>query len=423
MRAIKIRQSRRIFWLVLISLIAYAVILIAHFIYTHYFNPNYQIIIADQVVFYNRGMGIIQGRVPYRDFYVNAAPLSSYLWSPFVLISMIGSNDYSTAFVNYENYMTSSSMMLLSYVFRVFFAVGIILSAIILLKLEEKRNNKFAFAIALLYCINPFFLYLASFWGSDECIVPLLILLPIYLYERGNKTFATLMIVLGAGLKYFPVLLAPLIWIYSKNWKERIIQTLIFLLGLTLVTLPLYLLSPSEFLFQFQDKITAPGNDGILTVIQEFFSLNFENIGFIFPIITVAMIGIVGLVMFLKRRNWSYHKTVALLLTYLALFHKMQISYLAMIVPFLCVGFLSKGPIKLLNLAIYIFGIFEGYFATFLINHSIEKTVWQVFCWIEICLFYILIIIGSIYYTLKNNKIHTELISFEDLNVASVSSK
>jgi hypothetical protein len=230
-----------------------------------------------------------------------------------------------------------------------------------------------------------------------------LILLPIYLFERGNKAAATLMIVLGAGLKYFPIILAPLIWIYCKRWKERVIQTITFLIGLALVILPLYILSPSDFIFQFQDKITAPGNDGILTVIQEFFNLNFENISFIFPIITVVMLGIVSLVIFLRRSDWTYHKTIALLLVYLTFFHKMQISYLAMIVPFLCLGIFSKGPIKLLNLAIYIFGIFEGYFATLLIDNSIKRIIWQVLSWLEICMFYLLIMFATFYYTIRNN--------------------
>ncbi|MHA2256236.1 MAG: glycosyltransferase 87 family protein, partial [Candidatus Heimdallarchaeaceae archaeon] len=368
MRSAKIHKSRRILWLILISSFIYIVTLLIHFIYTSYFNPDFQIIISDQVVFFNRGMGIIQGRIPYRDFYVNAAPLSSYLWAPLVLVSMIGTGDYSTDFVNYENYMNSSSMMILSYSFRIFFAICIILSAVLLYKLEEKRNNKYSFLIALLYCINPFFLHMASFWGSDECIVPLLILLPIYLYERGNKTLANLSIVLGAGLKYFPLLLAPLIWIYSKNWRERFFQSIIFLLGLTAVVLPFYLLSPSEFLLQFQDKITAPGNDGILTVIQEFFSINLENLSRVFPILTMMIIGSVGLILFTRREKWSYHQTVVLLLVYLIFFHKMQISYLAMIIPFLYVGLFSKGSIKILSFLLFLFGVFEGYFATRLID-------------------------------------------------------
>ncbi|MCG3220327.1 MAG: DUF2029 domain-containing protein [Candidatus Heimdallarchaeota archaeon] len=416
MRSTKIHKSRKVLWLILISSIVYAITLLIHFIYIQYFNPDYRVIIADQVVFFNRGMGVLLGKVPYRDFYVNAAPLSSYLWAPLVLVSMVGSNSYLTHFVNYENYLDSSSMILLSYIFRIFFAVCIILSALILYKLELKRENKHAFMIALLYSVNPFFLHLVSFWGSDECIVPLLILLPIYLYEKGNKTIANLVIVLGAGLKYFPVLLAPLVWIYAKKWKDRIIQTIIFLAGLTIVALPLYLLSPSEFLSQFKDKITAPGNDGILTVIQEFFNLNIENIGFIFPILTVVMVGFVGLVLFLKRKNWSYHQTVALLLVYLIFFHKMQISYLAMIVPFLYIGFFEKVSVKLLNIALFLFGIFEGYFATRLIDHSVEKTVWQVFSWIEVSVFYVLMIAASIIYAIKNSNTVTEL-PFTDENI------
>jgi hypothetical protein len=366
-------------------------------------------------------MGVLLGRVPYRDFYVNAAPLSSYLWAPLVLVSMVATTNYSTNFVNYDNYLDSSSMLLLSYIFRIFFVICIILSALILYKLELKRENKHSFTIALLYCVNPFFLHLVSFWGSDECIVPLLILLPIYLFEKGNKTAANIVIVLGAGFKYFPILLAPLIWIYGKKWKDRITQTLVFVTGLAVIVLPLYFLSPSEFLFQFKDKITAPGNAGIITVIQEFFHLNIENIGYIFPIITILMLGLVSLVLFLRRKNWSYHQTISLLLVYLIFFHKMQISYLAMIVPFLYIGAFAKVSIKILNISLYIFGVFEGYFAPGLINHTLEKIVWQVFSWIEISIFYVLMIIATILYTIKNSNVVTRLSSFEEKTKLDIS--
>lgn len=418
MRAITIRKSRRVFWLVLISLFVYAITLLIHYVYTHYFNPNYKIIISDQVVFFNRGMGILIGEVPYRDFYVNAAPLSSYLWAPFVLVSMISASNFSTSFVTVENYFESSSMMILSYVFRIFFAFCIIVSGVILYKLEEKRNNKHAFLISLLYTINPFFLHLNSFWGSDECIVPLLILLPIYLYERGKKTIPTLIIILGAGLKYFPILITPLILIYCKNWKERIIQTLIFLLGIATIVLPLYLLAPTEFIFQFQDNITAPGNEGILTVIQEFFNISIEHINYIFPIMTVIGVGIVGFALFLRRKEWSYHQTVSLLLVFLIFYQKMQISYLAMIVPFLFVGFFAKGYLKLINIGVFLFGIFEGYFASQLIKNSLEKIVWRVLSWIEVSIFYVLMILLLLIYSIKyNNTLAEQLFVKNDVLV------
>ena len=105
-------------------------------------------------------------------------------------------NGFSTAvcvdclldLVTKENFFLSESMMLSSYIFRIFFALCLIISAVLLYRLESKRNNKHALNLSLVYILNPFFLYHFSFWGSDECLLPLLILLPIYLFEKGNNT-------------------------------------------------------------------------------------------------------------------------------------------------------------------------------------------------------------------------------------------
>ena len=107
-RDIKPSNIRRI---ILISVIVYSITLVFHAVYTTYIDPSYQVIIADQVVFYNRGKGVLSGLLPYRDFYTKAAPLSPYLWAPLILFSMIVTNDYSPGLLTVSNYTDTASMM------------------------------------------------------------------------------------------------------------------------------------------------------------------------------------------------------------------------------------------------------------------------------------------------------------------------
>ncbi|MCK5305156.1 MAG: DUF2029 domain-containing protein, partial [Candidatus Heimdallarchaeota archaeon] len=276
--------------IILVSVAVYSIVLISLYIYSTYISTGFEIIISDQIIFFNRGVAIIDGLLPYRDVPVDAASLSPYLWAPIVFLSMFLTGNYSTEFVTSDNYFLNESMMLSSYIFRIFFAFCLIISALLLYRLVHKRNNKNALNIALLYILNPFFLYLFSFWGSDECLLPLLILLPIYLYERGNNTLATFSIILGAGFKYFPILLAPLVWIYSRDWKERSLQTLLFLIGLTAISLPFYLIAPAAFVNQFDNPIVAPGNQGLFTLIQYFSSTDINQYNLIIQIVTMSLI-------------------------------------------------------------------------------------------------------------------------------------
>ena len=393
---------RREIWLVIIPVIVYILVLIFHFVYTHYINLEYRVIIADQLVFYNRGIGVLQGKLPYKDFYTNAAPLSSYLWGPIVFISMVGSGDFNLDFLGNDNFIESNSMMLSSYIFRIFFVITIILSAILLFRLEERRKNKHAFPIALIYSLNPFFIFLVSFWGSDECIVPLLILLPVYLYERGNKTLATLSIVLGVGLKYFPVFMAPIIWVYSENWKQRIIQTLIFIIGLVAMIIPFYLLDPEKFISLLEDPIQEQGNQGILTIIQSFFNVEINQYSYVFQIFTIIMVCLSGLILYLKRNDWNYRQTAALLLVFLIFYQKMQISYIVMIFPFLFVSFFEKGLIRWMSILLFLTTVFYSEIANYLIGTSQIPLLNQILAWIFIIMFYILLVINTILHILKS---------------------
>ena len=311
---------------------------------------------------------------------------------------MFLTGNYSTEFVTSDNYFLNESMMFSSYIFRIFFAFCLIISALLLYRLEHKRDNKHALNVALIYILNPFFLYLFSFWGSDECLLPLLILLPIYLYERGNNTLATFSIILGTGFKYFPILLAPLIWIYSKNWKKRSVQTLLFLIGLTAISLPFYLIAPSAFINQFKNPIVSPRNQGLLTLIQNFISTDINQYNQIIQIVTMSLILLAGLFFFLKKDEWKYHKTVVFLIIFFVFYPKIQVSYFAMIIPFTSICVFTEGKIKWAFLVYYIMGTTLGEATDYLLADTQKIVYLEVICWLAIGLFYLTSLIFIFYF-------------------------
>ena len=109
--------------LAIISGIVYLVALFIHYIYTHWIDPNYGIMIADQRVFTIRAWGVLNFKLPYKDFWTNAAPLSPYLWGALMVTNEIGGADFS-------------------YVLRLFFTTTLILSGIILYRLVSEKNEK-----------------------------------------------------------------------------------------------------------------------------------------------------------------------------------------------------------------------------------------------------------------------------------------
>ena len=391
--------------IILVSVAVYSIVLTSLYIYSTYINTGFEIIISDQINFFNRGVAMIDVLLPYRDVSVDAASLSPYLWAPIVFLSMFLTGNYSTEFVTSDNYFLNESMMLSSYIFRIFFAFCLIISALLLYRLVHKRNDKNALNISLLYILNPFFLYLFSFWGSDECLLPLLILLPIYLYERGNNTLATLSIILGTGFKYFPILLAPLVWIYSRDWKERSMQTLLFLIGLTAISLPFYLIAPVAFINQFNNPIVSPRNQGLFTLIQHFSSTDINQYNLVIQIVTMSLILLAGLYFFLKKDVWKYHKTIVFLIIFFVIYPKIQVSYFAMIIPFTSICVFTEGKIKWSFLFYYVLGTTLGEATDYLLANTQQFLYLEVLCWFSIGLFYVtslLFIFYFVFYKKRN---------------------
>ncbi len=374
--------------IIFISCIIYSITLVFHALYVSYIDSTYQVIIADQLAFYNRGKGVLYGLLPYRDIPTNAAPLSPYLWAPLVLISMIITNDYSSDLLKSLNFTDSASMMFSSYIFRTFFVICLIAAAVVLYKLLEMKENKHSFWISLTFAINPFFLYLVSFWGSDESILPLLILLPIYLFEKKKNYLAILVIILGTGLKYMPIFLAPLIWIYSENWKQRIIQSFLLILGILMVYAPFYFISPEDFLRQFDNEIGHMGNQGLITILQASLSFNIDDFSFVFTITTAVLIGISSFLLFLRRKKWSYEYTTISLMLFLIFYPKMQYSYVVLVFPFLFIFIFQRNSLRWFSLLMLITGVAGSGVSTMLIEKTTENLVALSLAWLVILLFY-----------------------------------
>lgn len=370
--------------LVLISAGIYLVSLIIHYFYTHYIDPMYGIMIADQRNFEVRAWGVLNFKVPYRDFYVNAAPLSPYLWGALMVPSTMGGADFS-------------------YVLRMFFAITLITSGVLLYRIIDQENSSMVFVITLIYTVNPFFLYLLTFWGSDECLLPFLFLLPIYLFKRGNNTLATIAIVVGAGLKYFPVILAPLIWYYTRSWFERIKESVIFGGTLLGATLPFYFADKEKFLKQFEDPVGEGGNQGIHTVVEYALHINLDQYSFALLIVCLGVLAVISLIIFFKRENFSYYHSLAIIMAFLIFYKKIQASYWTMAYPFIFALIIHKARGRKIGLLWMILSFGYGEVANYLIRGGTKKLL-NLGAWTYVVLFYVVAMTLTILVTLDTIK-------------------
>ncbi len=388
MKDIKISNLSKI---IAISFLVYSCVLVIQGLVVYFLDTEFNILIADQLVFFNRGVGILRGDVQYRDFYTQAAPLSPYLWVIIVLISMLLTGNFSTDYLGSETYLDSTSMMFSSYVFRVFFAFCLILSAALLYKILEQKGTKKSFWISLSYAINPFFLYLASFWGSDECVLPLLIILPIYLLEKEKYYLATLILIIGTGLKYFPILILPLFLVYNKKLVNSLIQLLLFLIGVIASYLPFYFIAPKAFSNQFNYYPVYNARNQGLAALDDHFSNNEYTVvsTYEFLTITLILLGLVSALLILTRADWSFEKTVVLLIPFLLFFPKIQFSYFVMLFPFISVLIFRNNNFSIVYLLLFLSTLLGGTAADYILAYDGSNILSYVASWLITAILYL----------------------------------
>ena len=390
--------------LILISFLIYSIVFVIHGLIVTFADTDFSILISDQLVFYNRGLGVLRGEVPYRDFYTHAAPLSPYLWFFIVSISMLLTGDFSTESLQLETYMNSPGMMFSSYVFRVFFAFCLILSAVLLLKILEKKKIKMSFWIAFSYSINPYFLYLTSFWGSDECILPLLLILPIYLLEEEKYYLASLSLAVGTGLKYFPILLLPLLLIYNKNLRMKVIQLSITLIGILGSYLPFYFIDSESFLKQFNYPLDNSRNQGIMALDDYFSNYEFSVVSnYEFLTLAVVFIGFVGAVLYLTKQTWTFEKSMALTIPFLIFFPKIQFSYFIIMFPFLFVMIFRNDNISVLYACIFLCTLIGGAAADYILSYDGTNILSYIASWVITIVLYLCMIFALVHLILTKN--------------------
>ncbi len=370
----------------LISSLIYSIALLVHFLVITYGYLDYSYSIADQSKFIIRGQGWLNFKLPYLSFNNHAATLSGLVWA-FLLVlgELFGLFNFSFVF---------------SYTTRVFFSFCLILSALLLYRIKKAHHKRKAYLISLFYAINPFSLWLVTFWGSDECMIVFFILVVLYLFEKNHNGWAVFFMVLFTSIKFWTIFMGPLIWIYPTNKREIILHTLQYFIVLFTIELPFYIIAPQEYLYFKKYPIEEQGNQGLLTLIDQKTIVNVPDT-FLFYILTVIGVGLAGFYLFQNRSKWKLEYTGMIFSVYLLLYPKYQLSYIILLYPFLFSAFfLQQGIIKkCYYFLFYFFSITAGTAAKYLISDT-SHLVFAIIMWITVFLFYLLLIIFPLQYVI-----------------------
>jgi hypothetical protein len=182
-----------------------------------------QIITDDILNYVLRGEMMLDGRIPYVDFYGGSKP----------------------PLHNLVLYLVSGAFGAGEVQFRVVFSIIDAMIAVLILFLSENnRGSRFLLSAALLYALCPINVITIGLSGHfDPVPVLAVVLSTIFIISRRHR-LSSLFLGLGLALKVFGAVLLPYYMWKTKLLKERVLYAILFTIPMGLSLLGLYIISP-----------------------------------------------------------------------------------------------------------------------------------------------------------------------------------
>lgn len=194
------------------------------------------------------------------------------------------------------------------------FAVMIVCSTLVLLKLNVSRRNLFIF-----WLFSPSYLFYI-FWNLD--IFPILTMfLAYYFYRDKNLVASALFLALGTTLKVFPIFLLPLYFLAAQDMQGKIRVAIAFVASWIAFNVPLMYMDWGAWIFpyvwQIQSNYSRSMQDGSWTWLLYVFLDQYGYGAWVGKISLVLFAG--GYLMLItKYRNLSFEaKIVVVMLLFL----------------------------------------------------------------------------------------------------------
>lgn len=183
-----------------------------------------QIITDDILNYVFRGEEMLDGKIPYVDFYGGSKPPMHNL----VLAAISGA--FGAGEVQ----------------FRVVFSViDALIAVLILFFSDNKRGSRLLLSAALLYALSPINVITVGLSGHFDPVPTIAVVAAtIFLISRRYRS-SSLMLGFGLALKVFAVVLLPYYVWKARLSKERVLYVVLFAVPMGLSLLGLYLLSPA----------------------------------------------------------------------------------------------------------------------------------------------------------------------------------
>lgn len=279
-----------------------------------------------------RTQGILDGKIPYLDFYSESPPLIMYMMVPAALMG---------------NTLEAYAVLFTAYVF---------LTAGLLYALLRNRDEKAAFLITAVFLLNPITWATAVIFVQDETVVALFYALPVLLLMLGRAQGAALVATVGALTKVFSAVLVPLALV--KQSASELKRSIVLLLAaVAVVGVPLLLLAGERFLRFPRYYLRQTGEEGLQEGITLWVVL-YEN-GVTVPGILLQALFVLGtlfcLYLIWRRDIDSVRGAYLMILPFFLFFPKIYACYFIIPLAAVCIlAVVDRRQVWLLTVAAFL---------------------------------------------------------------------
>jgi hypothetical protein len=132
--------------------------------------------------------------------------------------------------------------------FRAFFSVvDSVMAVAVFFLLRKKFDEAYALYGGLVYSICPINVISTGLEGHYDPLVSFFVIAALWLHFEGRNHLSSLSLGVGFAFKLFPFIFAPFLVWKLKEWKERILYTVLFFVPMVASWIPLILIDPDTF--------------------------------------------------------------------------------------------------------------------------------------------------------------------------------
>ncbi len=212
------------------------------------YPPDSLMLYGDYPYYFDLAQLVKQGRLPFLSYWVEYPPLFAYLCQ----------GVYALTGDRYFAFATLLGLVMIA------FETGNVVMVFRLASHVRSREEALKLVWVYVLLFAPAFVM----WHNHDVISAFFFLWAADDFLRGRSNRSAMWVGLGAMVKYFPILLLPVVWRFRRDWRQVMIYTAIVAAVCVAVFAPFVIASPTYAVASLRAQLSKPSWQTVWALID-----------------------------------------------------------------------------------------------------------------------------------------------------------